>query len=72
MKLTPYLMRALQRIVDNEGDDLYFVFGDFTAATARSYLSLLKMRGLAYTYVSGGVVEVWATQIGRKLCSKKR
>lgn len=68
MKVLPNrLYAALKAITRNEGDDIYFVLGYVSASTARSYVSQLKNRGLAYTYVSNGTVEVWAHDKGRKL-----
>lgn len=64
------LMRALESIVVNEGDDLYFVLGYVSRSTARSYMSQLKSKGLAYTHVSGGTVEVWAHDRGRRIIRK--
>lgn len=61
------LRSALEAVVAGEGDDIYFVLGYLAPSTARSYMSQLKARGLAYTYVSGGVVEVWAHDKGRRL-----
>jgi len=61
------LRSALEAVVAGEGDDLYFVLGYLSASTARSYMSQLKARGLAYTHVSGGTVEVWAHDKGRRL-----
>lgn len=61
------LRSALEAVVGNEGDDLYFVLGYVAKSTARSYMSQLKARGLAYTHVSGGTVEAWAHDKGRRL-----
>jgi len=67
-KLPQRLFEALTAVVNNEGDDLYFALGYLSKSTARSYLSQLKSRGLAYTYLNNGTVEVWANDKGRKLC----
>lgn len=61
------LRSALEAVVAGEGGDLYFVLGYVAQSTARSYMSQLKARGLAYTHVSGGAVEVWAHDKGRRL-----
>ncbi|MBV6513860.1 MAG: hypothetical protein FMNOHCHN_03416 [Ignavibacteriaceae bacterium] len=49
------------------GDDIYFVLGHLGQSTARSYVSKLKKRGLAYTYVNSGTTEVWITDKGANL-----
>ena len=61
------LRTALALVVAGEGDDLYFVLNYVSRSTARSYLSQLKARGLAYTHVSNGTIEVWAHEKGRKI-----
>lgn len=66
-QLPPRLRIALERIVGNEGDDIYFVLGYVSGPTARSYASQLKARGLAYTHRANGTTEVWAHEKGRKL-----
>lgn len=70
MNLPKYLRSALEAITSKEGDDLYFVLGHLDKSTARSYVSRLKRRGLAYTHVSNGTVEVWAHPKGRELIAK--
>ena len=60
------LRSALEAVVAGEGDDLYFVLGYLSPSTARSYMSQLKALGMAYTHVSGGTVEVWAHDKGRR------
>jgi len=61
------LKTALEAVVNQEGDDIYFVLGYLNPSTARSYMSQLKYRGLAYTHRSGSTTEVWAHNKGRKL-----
>ena len=53
--------------MSEEGEDIYFVFADLSNSAARSYMSQLKSRGLAYTHRSGTTTEVWAHEKGRKL-----
>ena len=65
-QLPARLLRALVAVVAGEGDDLYFVLGYLSPSTARSYMSQLKARGMAYTFVSGKTVEVWAHDKGRR------
>lgn len=64
--LPPRLRKALLTIAEHEGDDLRFVLGYLCESTARSYVSQLKSRGLAYTYDG----EVWLTKNGRKHAEK--
>jgi len=61
------LKKALEAVVNQEGDDIYFVLRYLNPPTARSYMSQLKRRGLAYTHRSSGTIEVWAHDKGRKL-----
>jgi len=64
-------MTALDAIVAQEGDDIYFVLGYLGDSTARSYVSQLKSRGLAYTYVNSGLTEVWSHPKGRQLIAQQ-
>lgn len=61
MKLPRHLRTALEAIERNEGDDFRFVLGYLNESTARTYISKLNRRGLAYLYER----EVWLTQRGR-------
>lgn len=72
MNLPKRLQTALEAISEQEGDDLYFVLGYLSNSTARSYVSQLKARGLAYTHVSNGTVEVWLHNKGRTLAEALR
>lgn len=67
-----HLKQALEAVVNQEGDDIYFVLGYLHPSTARSYMSQLKHRGLAYTHRSGGTTEVWAHEKGRRLAMDYR
>lgn len=72
MKKLPYhLLLALASVAGAAGDDLYFVLGHVAKNTARSYMSQLKARGLAYTHVSNGTTEVWPTKAGEKLLAER-
>ena len=64
------LQTTLASVVSNEGDDIDFVLGYLNPSTARSYMSQLKKRGLAYTHSSNGTTEVWAHPKGRALFEK--
>jgi hypothetical protein len=67
VNLPTHLRTALNAIANNEGDDLRFVLGYLNESTARSYISKLKRRGLAYIYDR----EVWLTESGRNVAKKK-
>ena len=68
MKTLPkHLKQALEAIVAGSGDDIYFVLGYLSKGTARSYVSELKKRNLAYTYCGGSTCEVWPTDKGKKI-----
>jgi hypothetical protein len=61
-KITPlpkHLQEALDSVSGHEGDDIYFVLGYLSRSTAHCYVSRLKKLGLAHTYVSNGISEVW-------------
>jgi hypothetical protein len=62
--LPKYLHEALRNVAQKSGDDLYFVLGHVGKSSARSYMSQLKKRGLAYTYSRGGIIEVWPHKKG--------
>lgn len=64
MTLAPHLVQTLDCIINGSGDDIYFILGYLNDSTARSYVSKLKRKGLAYTYISGGTTEVWPTPKG--------
>jgi hypothetical protein len=65
--LPNHLRKALTAIINNEGDDIRFALSYLHPSTASSYVSKLKARGLAYTYRSGRITEVWAHPKGRKV-----
>lgn len=68
MKLSPYLIQALESVANNQGEDVEYVFGGITRKTALSYVARLKSRGLVYTCRwSRSKFEVWTTEKGRKI-----
>jgi hypothetical protein len=62
--LPKHLREALKSVCDNPGDDIYFALGYLSKSTARSYMSKLKYRGLAYTHTGSRMTEIWPTQKG--------
>ncbi len=72
VNIAPYLINALERIANEEGENLKFVFHDMNISTARSYISKLKKLGLAYIHIYNGVSEVWAHPRGRKFIADLR
>lgn len=62
--LPKHLETALVAISTNQGDDIRYVLGYLNEGTARSYVSKLKRRGMAYTHYSKGTTEVWLHPLG--------